>query len=144
MGANERVGLLWKVLIYKMTPSEVKDMFIQHGQEPPDETEVSELQLSTLRNLREKRSNRGPRTKRKKPTSQKRWLNNEQVTVSIKDKYLHTPKESAEDKAKSSVELYIVGIGRGGRHAVKIAREQAKRGPVSSKKALKMREQQHK
>merc|ERR1711957_284426 len=69
--------------------------------------------------------------KQRKKGQIERYLNNQVVKVDKKDKCLKQEKESKEDKAKTTVELYVIGIGRGGRHAVKMPREQPKPGPRS-------------
>ncbi|CAE8700637.1 unnamed protein product, partial [Polarella glacialis] len=134
---NERTQLLWKVLIQGTSLPEAAQLFLDQGHQPPDEKELLDLRTNTLAHFRKKTvssrmmAKTSLKNKNKKGVT-KRWLNNEQVTVSKKDKYVREGGETAEDKAKTSVELYILGIGRGGRHAVKIAREVKKKGPVSN------------
>jgi len=96
-----------------------------------------DLRTNTLAHVRKKtmghRQMMKSALKNKNKNATKRFLNNELVSVTKKDKYYRTGGESAEDKAKTSVELYIIGIGRGGRHAVKLAMHDKKKGPVSNK-----------
>lgn len=135
---SDREKLLWKVLIYNMPANEAAALFRQSGFDAPSTEELQKLRDNTLAGFRKK--TRGTRdaalaalksSRKKGPV--KRFLNNELVTVGKKEKYLKDEKESVEDKAKTSVELYILGIGRGGRHAVKIARDEKKKGPKSHK-----------
>lgn len=136
--ANQRTQLLWKVLIQDMSIPDAAKMFLEHGHAAPDKEELLDLRSNTLENFRKKTVGNRMAAKsalksKSKKGPEKRFLNNELVQVTKKDKYLRIAKESAEDKAKTSVELYIIGIGRGGRHAVKIAREEKKKGPRSHK-----------
>lgn len=133
-----RTQLQWKVLIYDMTAADAARLFRDHGLDPPSPEALRDLRTSTLASLRKKlgADRREVKTalkcaNRKGPV--KRFLHNELVTVSKKDKYMREEKESAEDRAKTSVELYVLGIGRGGRHAIKLAREEKHRGPRSHK-----------
>lgn len=135
---NERTQLLWKVLIQGLSVEAARDVFTEKGHEPPTEQELMDLRTNTLAHFRKKTIGSRMMAKaalktRNKKGSDKRWLNNELVTVTKNDKYVREAKESLEDKAKTSVELYILGIGRGGRHAVKIARDEKKKGPISNK-----------
>eukprot|EP00441_Pelagodinium_beii_P021845 CAMPEP_0197664448 /NCGR_PEP_ID=MMETSP1338-20131121/58638_1 /TAXON_ID=43686 ORGANISM="Pelagodinium beii, Strain RCC1491" /NCGR_SAMPLE_ID=MMETSP1338 /ASSEMBLY_ACC=CAM_ASM_000754 /LENGTH=451 /DNA_ID=CAMNT_0043243081 /DNA_START=6 /DNA_END=1361 /DNA_ORIENTATION=+ len=135
---HERTQLLWKVLIQGLSATDRAELFGAAGFEPPSEEELQDLRTNTLAHLRKKTVGSRMMAKsalknKKKGGTQKRWLNDELVTVAKKDKYVRTGGESLEDKAKTSVELYILGIGRGGRHCVKIAREEKKKGPVSNK-----------
>eukprot|EP00913_Durusdinium_trenchii_P011105 g10427.t1 len=135
---NERTQLLWKTLIQAIPLAEAAELFQSKGHEPPTEQELMDLRTNTLAHVRQKTSGRRQfmksALKNKAAKGQtKRFLNNEMVTVGKKDKYLHSGGESAEDKAKTSVELYIIGIGRGGRHAVKVAMHEKKKGPMSNK-----------
>ena len=133
---NERTQLLWKVLLYKMPVGEASAVFVERGLKPPTDQELLDLQNSTGETAKKKAigsrmAGRAALKSKRKKGPEKRWLNNELVTVAKKDRYIHLGGESAEDKAKTSVELYILGIGRGGRHACKIAREEKKKGPRS-------------
>jgi len=135
---HERTQLLWKVLIQGSSTAATAELFNSAGFEPPTSEELQDLRTNTLAHLRKKTVGsrmiaRSALKNKKKGGNTKRWLNNELVTVSKKDKCVHEGGETAEDKAKTSVELYILGIGRGGRHCVKIAREEKKKGPVSNK-----------
>jgi len=134
--ANLRIQLLWKVLIYQMATPDALQMFMDEGFDPPDDAELADLRSNTLETFRRKTQSARSAAKsalktQSKKGQVKRFLNNEIVSVSKKDKCVREEKESAEDKAKTSVELYVIGIGRGGRHAVKIARDPKKKGPVS-------------
>lgn len=137
--AHARIQLLWKVLIYNMTAVDAEALFRASGLEPPSHEELVDLRSDSLDSFRRRTvglrlAARGAlKSRSKKGGTLKRYLNNELVTVSTKDKYLYTEKETAEAKARTSVELYVLGIGRGGRHAVKTAREPKKKGPVSHK-----------
>eukprot|EP00435_Cladocopium_sp_Y103_P008925 s3255_g2.t1 len=147
---NDRTQLLWKTLIQGIPLPQAAELFESQGHEPPTEQELMDLRTNTLAHVRQKTIGRRQfmksALKNKSSKGQtKRFLNNEMVTVAKKDKYLHTGGESAEDKAKTSVELlgkhcaacaivsqlYIIGIGRGGRHAVKVSMHEKKKGPVS-------------
>jgi len=135
---NERTQLLWKTLIQALPMAQAAELFQAQGHEPPTEQELMDLRTNTLAHVRQKTIGRRQfmksALKNKSSKGQtKRFLNNEMVSVAKKDKYLHTGGESAEDKAKTSVELYIIGIGRGGRHAVKVSMHEKKKGPVSNK-----------
>lgn len=135
---NDRTQLLWKTLIQGIPLPQAAELFESQGHEPPTEQELMDLRTNTLAHVRQKTIGRRQfmksALKNKSSKGQtKRFLNNEMVTVAKKDKYLHTGGESAEDKAKTSVELYIIGIGRGGRHAVKVSMHEKKKGPVSNK-----------
>jgi len=135
---NSRTQLLWKVLIYNMSVSDTVAMFKEHGLEPPSAEELTDLRSNTLETFRKKTMGsrlfaKAAFKSKSKKGPVKRFLNNELVTVTKNDRYVREPKESAEDKAKTSVEIYVIGIGRGGRHAVKIAREEKHKGPRSHK-----------
>eukprot|EP00439_Symbiodinium_sp_Y106_P077656 s506_g16.t1 len=134
---NERTQLLWKALIQGLSLTQAAELFREQDHEPPSEQELMDLRTNTLAHVRKKtmghRQMMKSALKNKNKNATKRFLNNELVSVTKKDKYYRTGGESAEDKAKTSVELYIIGIGRGGRHAVKLAMHDKKKGPVSNK-----------
>lgn len=136
---NERINLLWKVLIQDVSLLDAAAFFKEHGHEAPTQEELLDLRSNTLNRFRGKTTGnraamRAALKSKNKGGSTKRYLNSELVTVSKKDKYLREAKESAEDKAKTSVELYIIGIGRGGRHCVKLKMDDTKKkGPMSNK-----------
>mmetsp|Transcript_24930 Transcript_24930/g.37947 ORF Transcript_24930/g.37947 Transcript_24930/m.37947 type:complete len:171 (-) Transcript_24930:219-731(-) len=133
-----RTELLWKVLIYNLTAADTDLLFKEYDFQPPSPDELSKLSSSSLLHKRQttmktRQAMKAALKSKNKKGPVKRYLNNELVVVGKKEKYLKEEKESAEDRAKTSVELYVVGIGRGGRHAVKIAREEKKKGPRSHK-----------
>jgi len=134
---NERTQLLWKALIQGLSLTQAAELFREQDHEPPSEQELMDLRTNTLAHVSKKtmghRQMMKSALKNKNKNATKRFLNNELVSVTKKDKYYRTGGESAEDKAKTSVELYIIGIGRGGRHAVKLAMHDKKKGPVSNK-----------
>mmetsp|Transcript_46910 Transcript_46910/g.136476 ORF Transcript_46910/g.136476 Transcript_46910/m.136476 type:complete len:415 (-) Transcript_46910:140-1384(-) len=136
--AHMRDQLLWKVMLREMTAVEAANLFTEKGLEPPTSQELVDFKSrvhrgATVRAHDARSAAKAALKSANKKGPVKRFLNNELVTVSKKDKYIREEKESAEDKAKTSVELYVLGIGRGGRHAVKIAREEKHRGPRSHK-----------
>lgn len=135
-----RTQLLWKTLIQKIPLDEATKLFEAEDFEPPTAEELTDLRTNTLAHYRTKtmgqRQRQKSALKNKNKGKNQRYLNNELVTVGKKDKYVRSGGESLEDKAKTSVELYIIGIGRGGRHAVKIAKDvmlgTKKQGPMSN------------
>merc|ERR1719433_91346 len=104
-----------------MAFSDAAAMFQEKGHRVPEPEELQELRSNTLENFRKKTIGQRMAAKaalksKQKKGPEKRFLNNQLVQVTKNDKYLREAKETAEEKAKTSVELYIVGIGRGGRH----------------------------
>lgn len=137
--SNERTQLMWKVLIHRMDAQAAATLFEEHGYDVPEPGELQRLTQNTREQFKNKSdTSRFARRRALQASNKKgpvkRFLNNELVSVKKNDKFVHSERESAEDKAKTSVELYILGIGRGGRHATKLPmHEKKKKGPMSHK-----------
>jgi len=126
------------VLIKELSMSAAATLFREKGHEPPTHEELTDLSTNTLRNHSRREHDRRVEAKRRLKNFNKRgtvtrWRDGQSVSLPKKEKYIKTGGESAADKAKTSVDLYIIGIGRGGRHAVKIARDAKRKGPMSHK-----------
>lgn len=111
-----RAGILWQALATGATFLDTASMLLAHGLEPPQEAEMEALRASAReRRLMEAAESAASRValrqaKGSKPKKQLRYLNGELVEVMKGTKYLAPrPKESEEDKIKTSVSLHRLG-----------------------------------
>merc|ERR1712178_491653 len=102
-----RSRLLQEVLSQDLTALEAADLFLRHGQDPPLELELKEEEEIVQQHARERKAreraaseNEAWRARQKK---QQRYLDGQLVDVQKGSKYLVAPKESAEERAKTSV-----------------------------------------
>lgn len=112
-GVSLRSQLLRRVLSEDLTTLAAADIFLSRGLDPPKPAELEhcrvELRRRRIERAREMSSEaarEGDRLTRKK---QQRYLDGKLVEVSKGTKFVITPKETAEERQKTSVSIVIVG-----------------------------------
>eukprot|EP00747_Dinoflagellata_sp_TGD_P213112 gnl/TRDRNA2_/TRDRNA2_86111_c0_seq1.p1 gnl/TRDRNA2_/TRDRNA2_86111_c0~~gnl/TRDRNA2_/TRDRNA2_86111_c0_seq1.p1 ORF type:complete len:619 (-),score=160.57 gnl/TRDRNA2_/TRDRNA2_86111_c0_seq1:432-2288(-) len=136
-----RTQLLWRALLLNLDVPQASKLLAEHDMEPTWQEELDDLrrqikEQNEARKLAIKQLMRSALKSKKNQKGQTRYINNERVELKKGEKTITTGGESAADKAATSVELYIVGIGRGGRHRGKGKMEcnkDDKKGPRSNK-----------
>lgn len=123
-----RSQLLCQILAKSLGAFEAADLMTRHGFEPPREGELTALEAE----LRAKRTERARALRAQARSTEgdhrkkaQRYLEGKLVDVAKGTKFLVEPKETAEQRAKTSVSISIVGSRSKPIHDAK------KKGPVS-------------
>lgn len=111
-----RVRLLQEVLAKNLTMLETADLFLRQGEQPPSELELKAQLEHVQQRAREQKVRQQSRVKnaawRAAQKKRQRYRDGELVEVQRGSKYLVSAKESAAEKAKTSVSIVIQGARR--------------------------------
>jgi len=124
-----RRRLLQEVSAKNLTVLEAADLFLCQGEQPPSELELKAQLVDVQQRAREQKLRQQARVEnaawRAAQKKQQRYMDGQLVEVQRGSKYLVPPKESAVERAKTSVSIVIQGTRR------VVTREKEKRGPRS-------------
>jgi hypothetical protein len=125
-----RAQLLQQVLAEELTALAAADLFLSNGEQPPKPSELDACREDIQRRNKERKhrekSEAAYEAAKANQKRQQRYVAGQLVEMQKGSKYLTEPKESAVEKAKTSISLFIQGSHRGGGHG-----EKEKKGPRS-------------
>jgi hypothetical protein len=125
-----RTRLLRRILDRDLTTLATADLFLRHGEEPPKPQEISACREEIQRRAKERKAIEKHEAAREAAKAsqkkQQRYIGGQLVDVQKGSRYLVEPKESATEKAKTSISITIQGQRR-----ANTSGEEKKKGPRS-------------